>query len=670
MNSIWVAIFNGIYGVYIMNDESMMLEEVTAEEEKVNASEAEENIGEVSDTEGIAVEVTDNVKKKKKFSIGRKSKLPGKTKRVSKIRSFLSKLSKKLSGFTFKLIAVCAVPMLVVALVIVTISVRTLKDSIETEIEKSLHIVAASVAETYNNLYEGDYKQDKGGKVKKGDNAISGDNDLIDALKEQTGFEISFIYGETRLLTTMKKDNGEGRRINGSKVNKELVDSIKSGEELFIKGVTISALNDKDGNGTECYLYYMPLYNSDGSVVGSIEVATPSDYVSKTTGAQTVTILVVAAIFIIIAVAFALLISGRMGRAMRKITDFLITVKNGTLDVQPSKTTLKRKDELGDIYRTSVELQQSLTNIVGSIVEAAEALGESAGVLSSMAENSRGTVTEVADATSQIVERASSQAADAKYTSDGVNDMNEDIKQIKSDMAGLVSYAESMAEAEQKNRDIVEELHDQSDKTRISLDKVQEQIDRMNRSVQSIEKATTLITDIADETELLSLNASIEAARAGEAGRGFAVVAEQIGKLADQSNNSTGEITLIIKEVMDVAKDTAVIMQEVYDAMDLQQRKLDETRQQSEHVSDSVDRSIENITEISGKVDRLRESSHDIKQSVITLAEVSERTATTAESTITTVESMQDTMSDLKNAADRLTVLSDRLHDSLGVFRI
>ncbi len=615
-----------------------------------------------------------NEKKEKKFSFkirkGKNASSAGRAKKAGKVGAILKKVSRVFSGFTFKLIAVCAVPMLVVALVIVTLSVRTLKSSIEDEIRKSLHIVAASVAETYNNLYEGDYKQDKGGKVKKGDNTISGDNALIDALKEQTGFEISFIYGDMRLLTTMKKDNGQGRRINGSRVDKELIESINAGEEIFIKGVTIKDLDDENGNGTECYLYYMPLYNSDGSIAGAIEVATPSASVSDITASQTVSILVVAAIFILIAIAFALLISGRMGRAMKKIKDFLVTVKDGNLDAEPSKTTLKRKDELGDIYRTSIELQQSLKDIVRSILEAARDLVESANNLSGMADNSSGTVTAVADATGQIVERASSQAADAKYTSDGVSEMNEDIKQIKSDMAGLVEYAESMAVAEQKNRDIVEELHLHSDKTRLSLDRVQEQIDRMNKSVQSIEKATILITDIADETELLSLNASIEAARAGEAGRGFAVVAEQIGKLADQSNSSTGEINDIIKEVMTVAKDTASIMQEVYDAMDLQQSKLEETRRQSEHVSDSVDKSIENISEISGKVDKLRESSHDIKKSVITLAEVSERTATTAESTIDTVESMQDTMTELKTAADRLTVLSGRLSDSLGAFRI
>lgn len=602
--------------------------------------------------------------KKDKAANRPKGKLAAKLKRTDKPKKHRG------SSFTLKLIAVCAVPMLIVAVVITTMSVRTLKNSIEAEIEKSLRIMAASTAETYNNLYKGEYKQNKGGKVTKGDNTISGKNDLIDALKEQTGFDISLIYGNMRLITTMKKDGGEGRRINGSNVEEEYIERINADEEIFLKGVTIKELNAEDGSGTECYLYYTPLYNPDGSIVGAIEVATPSAYVEQTIGAQTVTILVVAIIFIIIAIAFALLISGRMGRAMKKIKDFLDTVKDGKLDAEPNRSTLKRKDELGDIYRTSVELQQSLTGIVGSIADAAGNLNESARILVEMADNSGSTVAKVAEATGDIAERASSQASDAKYTSDGVNEMNEDIKQIKEDMRNLVTYAESMAEAEQKNRDIVEELHGQSEATRVSLDKVQEQIDRMNNSVQSIEKATILITDIADETELLSLNASIEAARAGEAGRGFSVVAEQIGKLADQSNSSAGEINMIIREVMEVAKDTAAIMKEVYDAMDMQQRKLEETRQQSEQVSDSVDKSIENITEISGKVDKLRESSHEIKKSVITLAEVSEKTVDTAESTIDTVESMQNTMSELNSAADKLTVLSGRLNDSLGAFRI
>ena len=355
---------------------------------------------------------------------------------------------------------------------------------------------------------------------------------------------------------------------------------------------------------------------------------------------------------------------------MIKIREFLNRIKEGKLDTIPDEEALKRTDEVGDIYRTAVELKDRLTDIVQNIQLAAGDLIDSASNLTSVAQNTKLTVEDVVHATESIAERASSQAADAKLTSDGVTDMNERIKNIKNEMHDLVTYAESMADAEQKNRAIVEELNNQSLETRTSLDAVTKQIDRMNSSVQSIEKAITLISDIADETELLSLNASIEAARAGDAGRGFAVVADQIKKLADQSNVSAKDIGIIIKEVMDVSLETASIMQKVYDAMNLQQLKLDETKAQSTQVSDGVDKSIEGISNISVKVDSLRESSHEIKDSVVTLADISEKTATTAESTIETVDSMSDTMNSLLASSDQLTVLAEKLSASLGVFRI
>ena len=241
----------------------------------------------------------------------------------------------------------------------------------------------------------------------------------------------------------------------------------------------------------------------------------------------------------------------------------------------------------------------------------------------------------------------------------------------------LVSHAEEMSD---KAKEIGERVNEAVQKLMTDKDsavvKADESRNRMQMAIQQtriIGEITTVsasIEEIASQTNLLALNASIEAARAGDAGRGFAVVADQIKKLADQSNVSAKDIGIIIKEVMDVSLETASIMQKVYDAMNLQQLKLDETKAQSTQVSDGVDKSIEGISNISVKVDSLRESSHEIKDSVVTLADISEKTATTAESTIETVDSMSDTMNSLLASSDQLTVLAEKLSASLGVFRI
>lgn len=562
--------------------------------------------------------------------------------------------------FSKRLLALCLLPMVIVCVLVATLSTMTLKDTIEGEIENSLQIVSASVSETYTNLYEGDYSVDFVGKVRKGDTDITGNYQLLDALKKQTGFDVSLLFGNTRLITTVSKENGA--RGNGIPTDKEVYARIETGESIFLK--------DFEVMGRECYVYYEPLINSDGSVIGAIEVVTDSASVKETVNSQVMEIVLFSLVLALIAgVAVGVLSRGMVVR-MGRIGELLERLIGGKLDYEPHAGYLKANDELGDIYRNCVKVQDTFKGMVGEIKTSCDNLKLAAGRFSEMAQDT----TEEADVVRMAVEEISNgarrQADSTADAHDSVAMISSQIGLITKEVDDMAEYAADMSKKEEESEAIIGELSVSNDHTKDSVSKVAEQITLMNDAVKSIKDAVMMIQSIAEETDLLSLNASIEAARAGEAGRGFAVVAEQICKLALQSNESSKDIERILGDIVGTSEKMVAIMGEVRANMDTQQLKLEETRVTYQAVADGVDKSLENIRSIKQKIDVLNTSGESINVVVEDLAAISEENAAAASNTMQTAESMSGTMQTVQESAKELLQLADRLQDALGSFSI
>ena len=243
------------------------------------------------------------VKSKKDNSQGRHQKILKKqkdtTKQKRKIRIF---------NFSRRLLAMSFLPMIITCIIVTSISSHTLKSAMESELKNAMRIAAASIEETYTNLYKGDYTQSLNGAIKKGDVEISGNYDLVDAMGKKTSFDITMMFGNMRLLTTVK--NESRARANGTSTDDKVYAKVEKGQRVFLSDFPVE---DKI-----CYVYYEPLKNSDGSVFGAVEVAEECDKVQKTINKQVRQLVLLSILIVVTVCAISLLSSRQMVQKYKK----------------------------------------------------------------------------------------------------------------------------------------------------------------------------------------------------------------------------------------------------------------------------------------------------------------------------------------------------------------
>lgn len=213
-------------------------------------------------------------------------------------------------------------------------------------------------------------------------------------------------------------------------------------------------------------------------------------------------------------------------------------------------------------------------------------------------------------------------------------------------------------------------LSDSNDKTVAALNGIARQIQLTNESVQKIGEATELITSIASQTSLLSLNASIEAARAGEAGRGFAVVATEIQKLSVQSNDAAIEIQNIISTLQKEAQKTVDEMKSAEVLMKEQQEKLDDTKNRFNDVSNGIHVSKEGTEEIRLSADAADSSRTQVIDVISNLSAISEENAASAQETAASMEELNATFNMIAEEASRLKQISGGLNEDMNFFKM
>ena len=447
-----------------------------------------------------------------------------------------------------------------------------------------------------------------------------------------------------------------GQPVENSVV-KGLVADLAAGKTPENKVVTYNF------NGVEKYAAYYITSDQSAILVVSADSA---DMLAAIGQILRTTILFGIIIFIVLGV-LAYLLTARMTKPLLQITSEIN--RFSTLDFTDSPVTMrisKRKDETGQIARAIAELRQQVVQIVSQIKEQSAKLYSASNELDSNAALTASTVGSVESAVNEIASGATSQASETQKATDNIIDMGNMIEHTNTEVESLNSTAMLMKHSSDEASTTLQELDAINQRAITSIDIIYEQTNTTNASALKIKEATTLISSIAEETNLLSLNASIEAARAGDAGRGFAVVASQIQKLAEQSDSSARQIDDIIRALLDDSQKAVETMNQVKEIMQLQSANVSKTGTVFAQVRDGISQSLNGVDEIADKTTRLDAARTGVVDVVQNLTAIAQQNAASTEETSASVIEVSSIMSQISENARQLKEIASILETNVS----
>ena len=439
-------------------------------------------------------------------------------------------------------------------------------------------------------------------------------------------------------------------------VIKDVVSELKNGQKPENKVVTY------DFNGVNKYAAYNISKDQSKIVVISAdesEVLQPVNNMMKLAVFALIVVVVIVSAIGAVITEIALRPIIRVSQIVQKMADLDFSENENTEKMK------KRKDETGVMTRSVALLREELVDLLEGIQKQSVQLFKTSANLDGDSDETQKMVEQVDRAVGDIATGATSQAQETQNATENVIAMGNMIEDTNAEAERLNGNAQQMKDSSDQAMQILKELNEINDRTKQSIEEVYTQTNITNESVQKIKEATVLIASIAEETNLLSLNASIEAARAGEQGKGFAVVASQIQKLAEQSNESASQIDEITNALISDSTKSVETIAQVRDIMNEQSEKMEKTDSMFRQVNTGVDHGGGRVNTKTEKTELLNQSREKIIDVVQNLSAIAEENAASSQETSASITQVNTVVTDISDNASGLKDIAYHLENDV-----
>jgi len=373
---------------------------------------------------------------------------------------------------------------------------------------------------------------------------------------------------------------------------------------------------------------------------------------------------------IIIGAVVSVMIIRSVTRPLKAAVGDLNKMADSDFSFKITEKFLLAKDETGDLARAMDKMLGNINSVIRKIATSAETLAASTEQLMASAEQSAQAANQVAISITEVAHGAEVQMTAANDASSAVQEMSSGMQQAAANANTVAGVTDQTFKSAKFGSEIVGQAVSQMASIEQSSLKVANAVSKLNERSQEIGQIVDAISGIAGQTNLLALNAAIEAARAGEHGRGFAVVAEEVRKLAEQSQEATKKIALLIGEIKNDTEQAVLAMN--HGAQDVKSgtEVVNAAGKTFAEIVGLVNTVSSQVEDISATVQQMAGGSQQIVSSVQQIATLSKRTAGETQTVSAATEEQSASMEEIASSSQALSKLAEELQIEVRKFKV